>query len=146
LPRASLARRDAVRQLVRARVDAPRHERATITHAFAFKDGELQFARELLQTWSCLWLYRVNQRAFGGDFVVVDVSSPVIARRPAYAIDLKRARPLRLHDGTGVQLRNAPAVVQQIAATGVVDAECRPSILTGDARELLAFFAIPRKR
>jgi hypothetical protein len=141
LPRASLARRHVVSTLVRARADVRAHARAEISHAFAFKDDELLFARALLQVHSCLWLYRTNQRAFAGDFVIVNVSSPVVARRAAYAVDLKRGAPVRLHEGTGVQLRNAPRVLLEIAKTGVVDAARRPAILTGDARAVLRFLS-----
>jgi len=102
LPRASLVRRNVVSTLVRHRVDARGSVRAAITHAFAFKDDELLFARALLAIQSRLWLYRTNQRAFAGDFVVVDLSSPVVARRPVYALDLKRGEPVRVHEGTGV--------------------------------------------
>ncbi len=143
LPRASLRRRDAVRTLLHAQVGARGHARAAIDHAFAFKDDELYFARALLEGKSHLWLYRTHQRAFAGDFVIVDLSSPVVTRRPAYAVDLKRGQPVRVHEGTGVQLRNAPRVLEQIGATGVVDPARRPAIVTGDARAVLEFLARP---
>jgi hypothetical protein len=141
LPRASLARRDVVRTLVRARADVRAHARAELAHAFAFKDDELAFARALLDAQSCFWLYRTHQRAFAGDFVIVNVSSPVVARRPAYAVDLKRGEPVRVHEGTGIQLRNAPSVLAEIAKSGVVDASRRPSFVTGDARAVLRFLS-----
>lgn len=139
LPRAALAKRNVVSTLVSAQPSARGHARAAAWHAFAFKDDELLFARSLLALHSCFWLYRTHQRAFAGDFVVVDLSSPVVARRPVAAIDLKRGEPVRIHEGHGVQLRNAPRVVEEIAATGVVDAARRPCLLTGSAAAVLRF-------
>jgi hypothetical protein len=141
LPRAALARRDAVGTLLRARVSLRGHARAAIWHAFAFKDDELLFARALLEARSCLWLYRTHQRAFAGDFVVVDVSSPDVARRPVAGIELKRGEALRLHDGAVIQLRNVPRVVEAIGTTGVVDGSRRAPLVTGSAAAVLRFLA-----
>jgi len=141
LPRAALVRRDAVGALLRSRVRLRGHARAAIWHAFAFKDDELLFARALLEARSCLWLYRTHQRAFAGDFVVVDVSSPDVARRPVAGIELKRGDPLRVHDGAMIQLRNVPRVVEAIGATGVVDGGRKAWIVTGSAGAVLAFLA-----
>jgi hypothetical protein len=141
LPRASLARRDVVRTIVRRCAAVRAHARAEVTHAFAFKDDELLFARMLLDAQSRLWLYRTNQRAFAGDFVIVDVSSPIVARRRAFAVDLKRGESVRVHDGACLQLRNARHVITEIAATGVVDASRAPIIATGDARALIDFIS-----
>ena len=138
LPRVSLARRDVVRTLVRRVTGVRGQEGIALEHAFAFKSDELAFARALLASQSRLWLYRTNQRAFAGDFVVVDVSSPVVARRPAYAVELKRGAAAKMRDEPSVQLRNADRVVREIAALGVVDSACRPAMLTGDAREVIA--------
>lgn len=80
LPRRSLARRDAVRVLV-GRLHLRAALRPEIISVFAFKDEELAFARALAERTN-LSLYRVNQRAFAGDFVVVDVSCPTPALRP----------------------------------------------------------------
>jgi hypothetical protein len=139
LPRGSLARADVVFRAVAARVSGS--ARAIVCSAFAFKDDELLFARTLLERQSRFWLYRVNQRAFGGDFVVIDVSSPVVAKRRAFAVELKRGARARLRESGGVQQKNAPAVLRDIAATGVIDADARAAFVVGDARAILSWFS-----
>ncbi|MBX3187408.1 MAG: hypothetical protein KF819_10355 [Labilithrix sp.] len=134
LSRASLARRDVVTRLL-ARLDARHGGWLALVHAFAFKDDELAFARALAAR-THLWIYRVNQRAFGGDFVVVDVSMPDPSRRVAIAVDLKRGRDVRA-DRAGIQMQHATSALAEIARAGVVGAECAPRYLTGDARLVL---------
>jgi hypothetical protein len=90
-------------------------------------------------------LYRVNQRAFGGDIVVNDVSSPVVARRRAFAVELKRGERARVRDSGGVQQKNAPHVVRDIARTGVIDEDARAAFLLGDARAIVSFFCSMRR-
>jgi len=87
LPRAALARRDAVDRLA-ATWQARK--------LFAFKCDELDFARALLARRTNLWLYRTSQRAFAGDFIVVDLSSPSAEARTVHLIELKRGEPLRV--------------------------------------------------
>lgn len=135
LPRRSLARRDAVRTLV-GRLDLRVSSRAQLASAFAFKDGELAFARALVERTN-LWLYRVNQRAFGGDFLVVDLSSPALDRRPVIALDLKRGG--RVREGRpGIQMQRTDRAVAALAALGLVAPSCIPVHLVGDARWVLA--------
>lgn len=135
LSRRSLARRDAVRMLV-GRLDVRAALRAELTSAFAFKDGELEFARALAERTN-LWLYRVNQRAFGGDFLVIDLSCPTPARRPAIALDLKRGG--RVREGRpGIQMQRTDRVIAAIAARGLVGPSCVPVHLIGDAHTVLA--------
>jgi hypothetical protein len=128
LPRAELARRDVVSRVLRGADPA-------LVHAFAFKDDELAFARALTEKTN-LWLWRVDQRAYGGDFVVVDVSPPSPSRRRAWVVDLKRAA--RVREGrAGIQMRNASRALSAIASAGILSADCTPTYLTGDARALL---------
>ena len=114
--------------------------------AFAFKNDEQAFAKELLSRKTELWLFRSNQRAFAGDFVVVDVSSPDLARRRAYVLDLKHGAPLRLGGGgAGVQLKNAGRVVREVALrTGVLGESTEPDLVTGDAQGVLRYFGAAR--
>lgn len=128
LPRAALARRDAVARLA---TDAASRS------VFAFKCDELSFARTLLERRSNLWLYRTSQRAFAGDFVVVDVSSPRRASRRVVALELKKGERLRFVRPTSIQLHNAPIVARALAETGVVEEGCAVDAAQGDASALL---------
>lgn len=135
LPRRSLARADAVRTLV-GQLDLQRASRAEIVAAFEFKDGELAFARSLARHTN-LWIYRVNQRAFAGDFLVVDVSSPSPARRPVIALDLKRGG--RVREGRpGIQMAHTDRAMAVLAERGLIRSTCAPVHVVGDASSLLA--------
>jgi hypothetical protein len=127
LPRAALARKDVVRRMLDER---------ELTHAFALKNDELDFARALLGARSNLWLWRVDQRAFGGDFVVVDVSSPSLARRPVLALDLKWGQRVRA-DRPGIQMKNVSHVVARLVEQRVVAEGSIARCLTGDGRSML---------
>jgi hypothetical protein len=132
LPRAALARRDAIVRLA----DSPL-ERSL----FAFKCDELAFARALLERHPNWWLYRTNQRAFAGDFVAVDVSPPRREGRRVLALELKRGQRVR-----GIRLANAKGVVRELADEGVVVADASVDSLVGDARAVLDAIATPRRR
>ncbi|MFO0738305.1 MAG: hypothetical protein U0270_20600 [Labilithrix sp.] len=134
IPRAALARRDAVQRL-----SATWQGRSL----FAFKCDELEFARALLERRTNLWLYRTSQRAFAGDFLVVDVSSPPAqaGRRRVVVVELKRGDPLRVAQPTAVQLRNTPAAVRELAETGVVNEGCDVRAVIGDADAVLDYLS-----
>ncbi|MBX3207163.1 MAG: hypothetical protein KF764_19100 [Labilithrix sp.] len=132
LPRAALGRRDVV-----ARLAATWQARSL----FAFKCDELAFARALLARRTNLWLYRTSQRAFAGDFIAVDVSSPAAASRPISVIELKRGEPVRVGLPSSVQLRNAPAALRELAGTGVVSEGASVRAITGDAAAVLALLS-----
>lgn len=132
LPRGALARRDAV-----ARLASSWQERSV----FAFKCDELAFARALLDRRTNLWLYRTSQRAFAGDFIIVDVSSPAPPTRPVTVVELKRGELLRVGPPSSVQLRNAPAALRELAGTGVIAPDAPVRAITGDASAVLAFLS-----
>jgi hypothetical protein len=132
LPRAALRRRDAV-----ARLAVTWQARSL----FAFKCDELAFARALLERRTNLWLYRTSQRAFAGDFIVVDVSSPAPPARPVTVVELKRGEPVRVGHPSSVQLRNAPAALRELAETGVIAEDAPVRALTGDASRVLAWLS-----
>jgi hypothetical protein len=138
LTRAALARHDAFCALI-ARTVAPRRaDAAEVFHAFAFKADEDDFARALLERHTQLWLYRANQRASCGDFVIVDMASPWPARRTAYVVELKLGMTPRIGGGAvGLQLQHA--------AQATADLPCRgpgaPVItVAGDGATLAARF------
>jgi hypothetical protein len=141
LHRGALARADGIAALVVRTLQPAPPQMARAVGAFAFKNDERAFARTLLTKKTELWLFRSNQHAFCGDFVVVDVSSPSRARRRAFVLDLKHGAELRRGGGgAGVQLRNAPRVVEEVAlVTGVLDAAAPFELLTGDGRLVLSY-------
>lgn len=142
LPRRALARRDLVPALVWRAIRPANADVGLVVQAFELKNDELDFARALLAKKSQLHLFRSNQRAFCGDFVVVDVSSPSVARRSAVVLDLKQGAPLRVGGGgAGVQLRNAELAVREIARmTSLLGDEAAFEVVTGDAAEVLGYF------
>lgn len=142
LPRRSLARRDLVPALVHRAIRPANADVGQVVQAFELKNDELDFARALLFRKSQLHLFRSNQRAFCGDFVVIDVSSPDVARRRAVVLDLKQGAPLRVGGGgAGVQLRNAELAVREIArATAVLGGEAAFEVVTGDCAVVLRYF------
>jgi hypothetical protein len=135
LHRRALARRDAVRTLVGG-LGLRASARPEAVSVFAFKDDELAFARALAER-THLWVFRANQRAFAGDFVVVDVSSPRVEKRPAVVVDLKRGG--RLREGRqGIQMRRTERAMAVLSERGVVGPACVPVYVYGDAAEVLA--------
>ena len=136
LTRDVIARQDAFRAALQRVADAARADRAVTHHAYAFKADEGRFARELLARHTERWLYRANQRAFCGDFVVVDMSSARTAPRRAWVVELKLGAPLREGGGAvGLQLVHAPEALVALGVTG------GGTLLTGDARAVLEHFA-----
>ncbi len=130
LPRAALARRDVVARL------SPSHFEQTL---FALKCDELEFARALLARRSNLWLYRTSQRAFAGDFVIVDLSRPSPKARSVVVTELKRGERVRVGAPSSIQLRNATTAVAELASRGIVDRDADVRAITGDARGVLQF-------
>jgi hypothetical protein len=139
----AFARGDAVSTLV-ARLRPSAAHVPMYVSSFAFKCDEDRFARSLLSAKSHLWLFRANQRAFSGDFVVVDVSSPARVRRRALVLDLKRGARVRIGGGgAGAQMRNAACVVRDVArGTGALDESAAYELVTGDGGALLAWFGV----
>jgi hypothetical protein len=141
LRRPSVERRNGLVLLVARALRPPAADQGFAVHSFALKNDERHFARELLRRKSNYWLFRSNQRHACGDFAVVDVSSPVPARRRAFVIDLKQGAPVRLGGGgAGVQLRNAEQVIRELEATSVLGSDSPYELVTGDARAMLSFF------
>lgn len=146
LTRRALDRRDAFFASILRAARPAAADAAFAVHSFAFKNDEQGFARALLARRTEIWLYRANQRAFCGDFLVVDMSSPRTARRRAFVLELKLGMPVR-RGGGGVQLRNAGRAVRDVArAHGVLGDEPPFEVLTGDGAGMLKLFSVPRER
>jgi hypothetical protein len=107
-----------------------------LLEVFEVSRPEREFALTLLRRKTNLWLFRCNQRAFCGDFVVVNMSPPRPERRAAWVLELKQGAPLST-DGGGLQLQNAGAAVDEIVSRGVVARDCPMVLLRGSPDALL---------
>jgi hypothetical protein len=104
---------------------------------FRMSPREHAFAKDVLRVRPQWWLWRVCQRAFSGDFALVDMSPRDPRQRTPWLVDLKLGAPLRLGGGgAGNQLVRAPAVVAQLDALGVVEGGA-VTLLTGGHGPLL---------
>ncbi|MGF1527220.1 MAG: hypothetical protein ACFCBW_10555 [Candidatus Competibacterales bacterium] len=139
LSTASVARADALWRQLAGRSGRSNRQVDELIVAFAFKNDERQFARQLLSRRPHYWLFRTHQRHYCGDFVVVDMSSPKLEGRRVFVVDLKQNAPLRRGGGAGRQFANAPEVVAALAQGGLVTPEVGFDKLSGDRRQVLAF-------
>ncbi len=103
----------------------------------ALSGPEREFARELLRRKPNLWLYRCNQRAACGDFLIVDMSPPRSDRRRVLVLELKQGEPLRL-DAGGLQLAGHLAAIEELRRAGVVDGTLPPRLARGGSEAILA--------
>lgn len=143
LRRDVLSRRDAVAITVVRALRPSSAELARAVYPFAFKSDEHAFARALVARRTQIWVFRSNQQAFCGDFVLVDVSAPDPSRRRAWVVDLKRGADLRVGGGgAGVQLQRAPQAIAEVARAGVLGHAPAWTAVTGDRRGLLGYFGV----
>lgn len=109
--------------------------RAQVPHRhFELSGPERGFVRALL-TRPRFWTWRCNQRAYCGDFVIVDMSEPRPDRRRALVVELKTRSPLR-RDSPGIQMARAHQVTRELADRRIVGA--RRTLLRGTADAVLA--------
>lgn len=115
-----------------------------MSERFSFKNDEKSFVRELLFRKSNFWIFRSDQQGFCGDFVIVDMASPLKKLRSVAVIDLKQGAPLKVGGGgAGVQFKNALLAVQAVAKEfEVITAEAPITLLSGDKEELLKYWGI----
>ena len=114
-----------------------RSEAYRLLERFAMSGPEQAFVQTVLARRTNLWLYRCNQRAACGDFLVVDVSSPAPLDRAAVAIELKAGAPLAL-GGARLQLTNVDAALAELIAAGVL-ASAAVTLAHGDEAAVLAY-------
>lgn len=143
VPLRALARRDFVEARVAIDIAPRRRDVAWIVAAFALTPAELGFARALLAQKPNLRLFRANQRASCGDFVVVDPSPPDVERRRVVVLDLKLGAALSEGGGgAGVQLMGARRAVAEVAQSfGLVHPDAPIDLLAGGEDVLLEALA-----
>lgn len=139
VPLRALARRDFVAARVAIDIAPRRRDVAWVVAAFAVTPAELAFARALLAQKPNLRLFRANQRAACGDFVVVDPSPPNLERRRVVVLDLKLGAALAVGGGgAGVQLTGARRAVAEVAQSfGLVHPDAPIDLLAGGEDALL---------
>ena len=138
LPLHAVATRDGLLHHVARTLAPPRSDLARVVHGFAFKCDERTFAHQLLVRRTQLWVYRSHQAAASGDFVVVDRSGTTPDRRRVWVVELKRGRPV--HFGGSWQLRNADAVLAELADHGTIGPGVSYTSVVGDTAAVLAWF------
>lgn len=145
IPRRALARRDLVPTLVARAIAPSRAHAAFVTSVFHLSEDELAFARALLERSTRYHLFRANQRAFCGDFVVVDCSPPRPRDRRAVVLDLKLGARAKIGGGgAGAQLRHASEAVREVArVSGSVEVDAPFSLVTGSREAVLALLTTP---
>ena len=101
---------------------------------------EIRFARILLSRHPKLWMYRTDQQAFAGDFLLVDMSSPDPDRRRLWAIELKMNAEIKVGGGgAGNQFVSIERAVAALVARGIAKGE--PKLVVGDGDALCDWFS-----
>ncbi|CAM2008885.1 hypothetical protein [Acanthopleuribacter pedis] len=122
-----------------------RHQIRYLYSLFAFKSEEGSFARDLVLGKPNFWVFRCNQKAFCGDFLVIDMSPPKVADRPVWLLDLKEGCPVSDGAGSaGAQMIHADRALAAIYAEhGAVEPNQPFEKRVGSAAALLEFFGCP---
>ncbi len=127
--------------VIAAQLRGTRSSIARTLPAFGLSSREKRFARTLLQRKRNLWLYRCNQRAFCGDFVLVDMSVGQRKRRPVTLIELKAREALHI-GRLGHQLQNAGQAVAALHDAGVAAPGAPIRSLQGDKSVVLGALGV----
>lgn len=125
-----------------------RYQVRELHNLFALHEDERAFAFLLLSHQPHYWLFRSNQRRFCGDFIVVDMSSPLKEGRRVFVLDLKQNTNLKVGGGgAGVQFRHAGRAVRTIARlTGELLRDAAFEKAVGDKDQLLAYLGVDREQ
>ena len=121
-----------------------RYQAKVLNGLFAFKSDERRFAHILLAHKPNYWVFRCNQQAFCGDFIVVDMSCPQVSQRRVYVLELKENTELKHAAGcAGFQLHRVASALATIAGeTEAIPAEPDCDILVGSCDLVLAHLGI----
>lgn len=117
---------------------------------YAMCPAEARFARALARRHPALWLYRTDQQALAGDFLVVDMSEPQPARRRLWAVEVKLGAEIRVGGGgASNQLCRVDRAVLALSRLGVVGSyglEARPVLVCGDGEAVTQWLSDHRRR
>lgn len=133
-----LAREFSLKRLLARTVSASWSDCWNLIPAFAHSGPERQFVREVLQKERRLWLFRCHQRAFCGDFVIVDMSPPPGQHRWVSVVELKSSSPLTVGGGgAGNQFKNIIAALQHVKRQIPHGGAFHPHLVSGDGEVVL---------
>lgn len=119
-----------------ARVIANEHRRCRFDQ-FDMRSHERAFVKTVLARRSNLWLFRTNQRRSCGDFIAIDMSSPVRAERRAYVMELKMGERLVI-GGARLQCAQYATAVDELVARAILVDSSPVELLYGDGAVVLA--------
>jgi len=103
---------------------------------FDMRSHERTFVKTVLVRRSNLWLFRTNQRRSCGDFIAIDMSSPVRAERRAYVMELKMGERLVI-GGARLQCAHYAFAVDELVAREVLEERSPVELLYGDGEAVL---------
>lgn len=124
-----------------------RGELGQARRALSCHEAERRFARQVLGERTHLWVLRPSQRAFCGDFLLVDMSARRASERRVIVLELKLGVALKRGGATTHQVQNAAAAVAAAAAlTGAIPPDAEYAVWIGDPDQVLAALARRRAR
>jgi hypothetical protein len=103
---------------------------------FDMRSHERAFVKDVLGRRSNLWLFRTNQRRSCGDFIAIDMSSPVRSDRHAFVMELKMGEPLVL-GGARLQCAHHGSAIDELVAREILEATSPVQLLYGDGAAVL---------
>jgi hypothetical protein len=117
-----------------------------LTEKFEFRNDEKKFAKEVLEQKKNLWIFRTNQQKFCGDFIIIDMSSPIPEKRAIFVLDLKQNAQLKQGGGgAGIQFKNAQLAVSELAdKRRLIPTNAPYELLSGDRKAILRYLGVHR--
>lgn len=114
---------------------------------FDWHPAEEKLARALLERHANLWVFRADQRARCGDFLLVDLSERRPERRRALALELKQGAPVGEASGGALwQLSALEEALEELRPLlGSEALRARVRLLSGDGAGVLAWLAASRR-
>ncbi|MCB9743097.1 MAG: hypothetical protein H6740_10895 [Alphaproteobacteria bacterium] len=113
-----------------------------LLEGFTLSSRERCFAQRLLRERRNWWLWRCHQKAFAGDFLLVDLSEPRPQARRVIAVELKARAPLS--PCGGVQLARVQEAVAELTETGVITKSPEILGISGDKDAVLGWLGAGR--
>lgn len=104
---------------------------------FDMRSHERAFVKTMLARRSNLWLFRMNQRRFCGDFIAIDMSPAKRADRRAYVMELKTGGRL-VTGGAHLQYAQHRVAVDELIARDVLAIASPVELLHGDGDAVMA--------